>query len=536
MKVRKTLYSRGEIVTKFRQEAEKMISGKMDDQDVNLSAKEIQELLHEIQVQHIELEMQNDELKQSNEEVESQRHKFVGLYDLAPVGYFILDNNGMILEVNTTGSNQLQSVKRTILNRRFQSFLHADDADTFYVFLRRILNTSVKQSCQLNLLTAKGTTVFTQMEGIALRNIYHDKEQCYIAVIDITERRNAELKLKETKERLEMALDASVTGTWQIDISNKNIWLDEFSCHIYGLSNQAVKTIDSFVRMIHPDDRKLANTKFTEAIDHHQDLDIEYRIIKADGTVAYISARGHVVNGPDSAMSFVGILMDITLRKQMEEEALRLKAEHQKNILTAVFRTQENERQRISEALHDSVSQLLYGIKLKLQDYKKSNQDDKVFSELNTLIEQAVKETRNISFELAPSILNDFGLFTAIEEMAKRLNSTKLVIHTKFSGYKSRFDLNKEQSIFRIIQELVNNVIKHAAATELMIEVIRKNKSLIIGVRDNGKGFKKNIALKAAGSGLHSIKNRLDLLGGKMDIQSDHDAGTSIDIIFKELS
>ena len=127
-------------------------------------------------------------------------------------------------------------------------------------------------------------------------------------------------------------------------------------------------------------------------------------------------------------------------------------------------------------------------------------------------------------------------MFTAIEEMAKRLNSTKLVIHTKFSGYKSRFDLNKEQSIFRIIQELVNNVIKHAAATELMIEVIRKNKSLIIGVRDNGKGFKKNIALKAAGSGLHSIKNRLDLLGGKMDIQSDHDAGTSIDIIFKELS
>jgi PAS domain S-box-containing protein len=535
---KKTLYSSNEIVNKFRKEAEKIISGNMKDQDINLSTRKIQELLHEIQKQqHIELEMQNDELKQSKEEVESQRHKFVGLYDLAPVGYFILDNNGLILEVNTTGSNQLQSTKRSILNRKFQSFLHADDADTFYVFLRRILNTSVKQSCQLNLITAKGKIVHTQMEGIVFRSHHLDKEQCYIAVIDITERRNAELKLKETKERLEMALDASVAGTWQIDISNKNIWLDEFSCNIYGLDNcSPVKTIESFVRMIHPQDRRFAKVKFTEAINYKQDLDIQYRIIKPDGDIAYVSARGHLINALEFPMSFVGILMDITLRKQLEEDALRLKAEHQKNILTAVFRTQENERRRISEALHDSVSQLLYGIKLKLLDYKNSDKDDIVFSELNTLIEQAVKETRNISFELAPSILTDFGLFTAIEEMAKRLNTTKLVINTKFSGVKSRFDLNHELSIFRIVQELVNNVIKHAGATKLIIEVVRKNKSLKIGVRDNGKGFDKNIGLTAAGSGLHSIKNRLDLLGGKMNIQSEEGLGTTIDITFRDIA
>lgn len=530
----KKIYSGDEIVNLFRHKAERMMSGIAQNEDINLSTREIQELLHQIQVQHIELEMQNDELRISNEEVEIQRHKFVDLYDLAPIGYFILDSNGIILEVNTTGCTQLERVKRTILNRRFQSFLNPDDTDAFYLFLQRILESSVKQSCQFNLLTAKGKIIHTQLEGIVIRNSHLKREQCYLAVIDITERRKAELKLKETKERLEMALDASVTGTWQIDINTEHITLEKFSCRIYGLNDiRVVKRINSFIEMIHPEDRGEASKLFQDAINYKHDLDAEYRVIKPDGSIVYVSARGHVIEG---TMSFVGILMDITHRKRMEEEAMRLKAEHQKNILTTIFRTQENERKRISEALHDSVSQLLYGIKLKLQDYKRLDKEDEVFVELNTLIEQAVNETRNISFELAPSILTDFGLYTALEEMAKRLNTTELKIYVKILGFKGRFDLNKELSIFRIIQELVNNVIKHANATELKIDLTRKNKSLAISVKDNGMGFTKNIEGTAQGSGLHSIKNRLDLLNGKMDIQSEEGAGTTVEIRFKDIT
>ncbi|MEJ6981794.1 PAS domain S-box protein [Pedobacter sp. P351] len=534
-KVKKTVYAEDAVLNLFRKKAEKILSDVVKDKDLQFSTKEIQELLHQIQVQHIELEMQNDELKLSNEEVENQRHKFVGLYDLAPVGYFILDHNGIILEVNTTGCNQLESAKRTIVNRRFQSFLDSSDADAFYLFFRRIFNSSEKQSNQFNLYTAKGKTIYTQVEGIVIRDSFLGKEQCYLAVIDITERRKAELKLQETKERLEMALDASVTGTWQMDLGTKDILLDKFSWQIYGVKDpNSVQTLDSFVKRIHPDDWTELNKQFQDAIQYKHDLEVEYRIIKPDGNIAYISARGHVIERPGSSKSFVGILMDITHRKEMEEEAMKLKAEHQKNILTAVFRAQENERKRISEALHDSVSQLLYGIKLKLQDYKRTDKDGAVFTELNTLLDLAVSETRNISFELAPAILNDFGLCTALEEMSKRLNTTDLKIHLRVSGLKSRFDLNKELSIFRIIQELVNNVIKHAKATELKIEATRKNKSLRINVKDNGRGFNKN-EIKASGSGLHSIKNRLDLLNGTMDIQSEEGAGTLVDIKFREI-
>lgn len=537
--VKKTLYSGEEMLARLRAEAEKMLKGDRKDEDLNLSKKDIQELLHQIQVQHIELEMQNDELKISNEEVESQRQKFAGLYDFAPVGYFILDNHGIIVDVNTTGCGMLESAKRTIVNRRFQTFINPDDGELFYGFLRRSFQSKTRQGCQLNLITPKGVTLYVQLEGISVRTkLNEQQEQCYIAVIDFTERRRAELKLSETKERLEMALEASEAGTWQIDLKTEEIYLDKFSCEIYGLGKQAARhSLDDFIKMIHPDDRKNASKLFGEAITLKIDLDIEYRIIRPDDTIAYVSARGHLIEGSNGiALYFTGILLDITERKQLEEEALRLKSEHQRTIMSTVLGTQENERRRISEALHDSVSQLLYGIKLKLQDYKKSDKDKNTYAELNGLIEQAVNETRNISFELAPSILTDFGLPTTIVEMAKRLTNTKLKIETRITGLKERLPIQTELSLFRIIQELVNNVLKHADASLLTIELIKKNRILEINVSDNGKGFGKKDGLSASGTGLHSIKNRLDLLNGTLEITTNNGAGTRVSISFKDIN
>jgi PAS domain S-box-containing protein len=538
VKVKKSLYSSEEMLARFREQAENMLAAKNGEQDLNFTTRDIQELLHQIQVQHIELEMQNDELKLSNEEVESQRQKFSGLYDLAPVGYFILDAHGIIMEANTTGCNLLETPKRMIVNRRFQSFVDPDAGNVFYTFLRQTVTAKAQRSCQLSLLTPKGKSLYVQLEGVAIhQSINQQQPQCYIAVIDFTERRQADLKLRDTKERLEMALDASVAGTWQIDLITQEISLDDFSCGIYGLQIcDNIQSIDSFIRMIHTDDRPLASKQFGEAVSNKGDLDIEYRIIRPDGSMAYISARGHVVGSSETPVCFVGILIDITERKLLEEEASRLKREHQRNILTAIFRTQENERKRISETLHDSVSQLLYGIKLKLQDYRKSEKDSQIYAELNTLIEQAVNETRTVSFELAPSILTDFGLPTTLEEMSKRLNSRKLKILTRISGLNERLELQKELSLFRIIQELVNNVIKHAKASELVISLRRENKRLTINVTDNGRGFDRDHELSSAGSGLHSIKNRLDLLNGIMEINSTDGAGTSVKITFEEIA
>ncbi|HEY0053955.1 MAG TPA: ATP-binding protein [Pedobacter sp.] len=534
-KVKKSLYTNEEMIDRFRKAAEELLSNDSVPANASYTNHEIQELVHQIQVQHLELEMQNDELKISNQEVENQRHRFEGLYDLAPVGYFILDKHGLIEEVNTTGCNLLETTKRTALNRRFQGFIQSNDTDFFYHFLQRISKTEIKQSCQLALVTPKGNTLHAQIEGIAVRNALLQKEQYYIAVIDITEQRQAELKLTETNGRLEMALDASATGTWQLDLRTEEISLDHFSCEIYGLKEcDANISLQSFVNIIHPDDRKLASKLFGEAISQKQDLDVEFRIVLPDSTIRFISARGHLIDNDEKAMCFIGILMNITTRKLLEVEAIRLKESQRKDIMHVVLQTQEKERKRISESLHDSVSQLLYGIKLKLQHFKGNKEGNYSFDDVFVLIEQAVTETRNISFELAPSILSDFGLPITLKEMADKLSTSKLKIKTRVSGMQTRLPLDFEINLFRIIQELVNNTIKHAQATEVMVEVTKKNELLNISVRDNGIGFKP-AELDSSGSGLHSIKNRLDVLNGTMEIKSGEGDGSVVYIRFKDV-
>ena len=156
------------MLERFRNEAEKMLSGGVDQQELNLTKKQIHELLHQIQMQHIELEMKNQELKLSHEEVESQRHKFAGLYDLAPVGYFILDGRGNIEEVNSTGCNLLGCNRRQILTRQFQTYIHPGEAEIFSSFLHRIFSTGNRESCQLSLLLHSGKTIYVQLEAAAV--------------------------------------------------------------------------------------------------------------------------------------------------------------------------------------------------------------------------------------------------------------------------------------------------------------------------------------------------------------------------------
>jgi signal transduction histidine kinase len=187
--------------------------------------------------------------------------------------------------------------------------------------------------------------------------------------------------------------------------------------------------------------------------------------------------------------------------------------------------------------LHDSVSQLLYAIQLKIDSLNLPiSEYNGTFQNINTLITEAIKETRNISFELAPSILTDFGLAITLEEMTKRLSTETLSIQTKVTGLKRRLRLEMETNIFRIIQELVNNAIKHAQATSITIELINRNKLIEIVVRDNGVGFDtRERRAYHKGSGLSSIKNRVSLFNGKMQVESRPGKGTTTTLLLKDI-
>lgn len=511
----------------MRTEAEKALAD-FGRKGPHFEGGDVHALFQELQVYQIELEMQNDELIKANEELELQQLKFSGIYNLAPIGYFILDEGGFIEEVNNAGISLLAIGKSGILHRRLQSFVASAHSDLYYRFFRQLLSVNSRQSCQLKMVSTTGREFYARVEGIAINPTGTKRCQCYLAVIDITANIEAEQNLAETKERLEMALDASQACTWELDLETMRFYFNDVNFWIKPLANTFDNQYQSFLQLIHPDDREAADQHFRISVNHDREIDLDCRMLNNENEICYVSLRGRLVDQPEPTARFVGIIMDITEKKKAADDTARLKADQQRNITLAALNTQESERKRISDALHDSVSQLLYGIKMQLGMLGEGRNAKSAAEGINNLLDLAIRETRNISFELAPSILSDFGLPATLNELAKRLSTPRMKINCKITGLNERLEPELENGIFRIIQELVNNCMKHADASVINLEV-KRNKSIEIRVQDNGRGFDvKREEVTPAGSGLSSIRNRLNLYRGSMQIDSAAGKGTSV--------
>jgi len=222
---------------------------------------------------------------------------------------------------------------------------------------------------------------------------------------------------------------------------------------------------------------------------------------------------------------------DITARKQAEEKVRKLEAEQQREIVRVSMETLEEERKRISESLHNGLGQLLYGIRITLsslsQDMRQSEfEESKRYT--SRLLGDAITESRRISHELMPATLEEFGLKIAIEDICEQLqDGVEFKCQTK--GYHNRLEKYLELAVYRIVQELMTNVVKHAHAEKASTTVNISPQQVIIIVTDNGCGIDSSDA-KKPGIGLTSIRSKIKLLNGHMDINSDK-SGTSVKVV-----
>lgn len=499
-----------------------------------ISDKQIAVLLGELHVAQLKMELQNNELSFSEKMLEIERAKFAGFFNLAPFGYFILDQFGIVSEANQIGLALLNTTKKDIIAEKFQNFVAPEHWERFYAFLHQLEPSGQKQAVEVKLLLADKKIMYTRMEGIAIQNKLTSSLQYYVTVIDITDSRLAQQELKETNKRLALTLTASSTGTWTINLKDNRMFLDEFSLALLDTNAWDFDgSLKSFMQLIHPDDRGLVRHQVLNSADNIERIDVEFRVLLKNGDTRFMVAKGHQVQTDLPDLFFAGILIDVTERKKINEAAQELLHEKQKLILSTTFSAQEKERYRISSALHDSICQLLYGIRLNLHNVQVSNKVKNELKNVHQLLALAIKETRELSYELTPSVLRDFGFVEGIKEMAQRLSTSNFNIHTQINSGSNLLDSDTQLSIFRIIQELLNNVIKHANAKLAEVLVCTESGFVTIAVNDNGKGFtidQEDAMTK--GSGLRGIKNRVFLLNGKIDVKTGNN-GTSVNIKFK---
>ncbi|MBN2213781.1 MAG: sensor histidine kinase [Bacteroidales bacterium] len=213
-------------------------------------------------------------------------------------------------------------------------------------------------------------------------------------------------------------------------------------------------------------------------------------------------------------------------------EVERQRAE--RKVLTAIINTEEKERRRFAEDMHDGLGPMLSTIKLYVneltsEDIPQAEKSDYV-NYINQLIDDAVTDIRTMSDNLTPRVIHEYGLISAIEEFCKSISRTqKLSIRFKKPGKKPELRKHVEINLYRIVNELLNNTIKHAEAKSVDLSIAIKGKNLLFSYADDGKGFNYNLQkLRSKGEGINNIMTRVKSVNGSAKILSEQGKGFRI--------
>lgn len=207
----------------------------------------------------------------------------------------------------------------------------------------------------------------------------------------------------------------------------------------------------------------------------------------------------------------------------------QLQDEKQIDLLNAVFETQETERKRLAEDLHDSVGQVLSAIKLNLHRLDKLGESENpttLLSETRKLTDECIQEIRNIIHNVLPPVLTDFGLIDALQALCVKIGqNTNIKITFTKSLADERFPSEIELTLYRIAQELFGNAAKHSGATAIQLLLTKESGGwLVLSFSDNGKGF--NMDNVKQGFGLKNLQSRVQFINGKIHIYSKPQNGT----------
>ena len=229
-------------------------------------------------------------------------------------------------------------------------------------------------------------------------------------------------------------------------------------------------------------------------------------------------------------------LQNFTMQEQKIKEL-----ENEKQILASqgVLKGQEDERSRLAKDLHDGLGGLLSGVKHSIIHMKEniviSSGHVEVFEKSLNMIDTAMKELRRVAQNMMPEALVKFGLEEALKDYCASTSTASFKVIFQSFGNDLKIENAVEIIIYRIIQELVNNALKHSQATQLMVQLVKGDDWITLSVEDNGKGFNVNALKDSTGAGWSNIKSRVDYLKGNIDLKSQEGTGTSVNIEIKIL-
>jgi len=271
-----------------------------------------------------------------------------------------------------------------------------------------------------------------------------------------------------------------------------------------------------------------------------EELNTKYETVKKEQTISEqqgrLTRQRMVLIGSSVLFILIGLLAYTQYRRYKWKQEARMREEvlkQQELAMKAVIEAEEAERQRIAKDLHDGVGQMMSAAKMNLSAFEhaasfRSADERFTFEKIIDLVDESCKEVRAVSHNMMPNALLKNNLAAAIREFINKLDSKALKVHLYTEGLDERLDSNIETVLYRVIQECVNNVIKHSGANMVDISMIKEQGEITATIEDNGKGFDTSDASKFDGIGLKNIKTRVEYLKGTVEFDSTPGKGTLV--------
>lgn len=349
------------------------------------------------------------------------------------------------------------------------------------------------------------------------------------------EKQRTEEALRVSDERLKLALATSHMGVWEWDPATDIVYRSPETIAILGDSDLNW-TLSSFKRMLHTEDAGSVIGALDRAIADKAVYKVEYRIVRPDGEVRWISDIGRAeYDEEDRPIRMVGTVQDITERKRAEKELV----ERQKTIKAMAMElsvAEERKRCRVAEELHDQVVPKLVLGKMRVNSLRKLmpiGVGDDAIESIKTFIEQSISDIRTLTFQLRPPILATAGVESALKLLAQELlESHGLIVEITDDKTFKPLKYEVRSAIFQLVRKLLVNVVKHAGTQNAWISIKKTDNMIDIKVEDDGCGA--DLASFAAdkpkvgGLGLFYTKSKVEYLGGEVMIDSSPGSGARV--------
>ena len=474
-------------------------------------------------------------VKERTQQFKESEEKFSKVFHSSVLGFAIYDTNFILIDVNEPYLLLLESTREQVIGKHSDevglvSKIHPPKRTLTHEKIEQILAADgYIESLEIEIETTRGE-ILTMLLSIE-RLEFNNNKYWLTSAVDITEKKKAELLLKESEEKYRLLFYSNPLPMWMTTIPGLDIIdVNEAAINQYGYSREEFLKLNT--RQLRPAEDV---ENFLKEVDKMEPGIINlraWRHKKKDGTIINVETYSHQIMY-EGRMVWLGLSHDVT-EKYKASELLEKSYEDIRLLASNLQSIREDERTNIAREIHDELGQQLTGLKMDMHwlNRRIKSEDDEVNKKMKDSIElvnSTITTVRKIATDLRPSILDDLGLLAALEwqsEEFERRSGTK-VTFTNNVGDITVLPV-AATALFRIYQELLTNIARHANATETYASLDSDDKNLYFSIRDNGVGFSLDTINMKKTLGLLGIKERTFLIGGTYEMKSEPEKGSEI--------